>query len=306
MLLNPHRDATYILVTAAYNEEAFIEKTISSIVSQNTLPKKWIIVSDGSTDRTDEIVSDYGTQHSFIQLLRISEEHTRNFAAQVNAINAGLAQSHGMEYDFIGNVDADVSFPPSYYSHLLEKFEQDPCLGLAGGFILEEHAGQFCSRRTNRTRSVAHAVQLFRRECLEAAGGYLPLRYGGPDWHAEVTARMNGWHVQAFPELKVFHHRATGTADVLLRHCFRQGRMDYSFGSLPLFEFLKCIRRFPERPFVGGGLARMAGFLWSSCTGEQREVSREFVDFLRGEQAERLYELKLWLSPRTIKRGLDN
>lgn len=287
MTVLEHKGKAYVLVTAAYNEEGFIEKTINAIVSQTVLPRKWIIVSDGSTDRTDQIVQDYASEYSFIQLIRISGEHPRNFAAKVSAINAGLARLDGIRYDFIGNVDADVSFVASYYSELLEKFEHDRRLGLAGGFIVEENAGGVRNRHTNRIRSVAGALQLFRRECFEAIGGYLPLRCG-EDWHAEVAARMNGWHVQAFPELKVFHHRATGTADGLLRHCFRQGQMDYSFGSDPLFELLKCILRFREKPLVAGGLARMAGFTWSSCIREEREVSREFVDFLRREQKERL------------------
>jgi hypothetical protein len=287
----------YVLVTAAYNEEAFIEKTIAAVVAQTVPPEQWVIVSDCSTDRTDEIVRDYSGTHNFIQLLRITEEHPRNFAAQVNAINRGVKRLDHLGYDFVGNLDADISFSTSYYGQLLAKFEQNPRLGLGGGTILEEQRGQFRSRRSNRSRSVAHAVQFFRRECFESIGGYLPLKYGGPDWHAEVSARMKDWDVRSFPDLGVFHHRPTGTADRLMRHWFRQGRMDYSLGSLLLFEAFKCLLRVPEKPFFLGAVSRLAGFTWSNLRRDEILVSDEFVRFLREEQKERL-----WPIPRGLRR----
>ena len=139
--------------------------------------------------------------------------------------------------------------------------------------------------------SVAHAAQLVRRECYEAIGGYAVLEYGGEDWHAQISAKMKGWEVEAFPELKIFHHRHTGEGDNLLRHKFRQGRMDYSFGSDPLFEILKCVERSPEKPFVVGGLARFAGFVWSWVCRDRRPVSDEFIAFLRGDQRTKLRSL---------------
>ena len=293
----PNNGKAYVLATAAYNEEAYLEKVLDSVVSQTVRPKKWIIVSDGSTDRTDEVVQKYAGQYPFIQLLRITEEHPRNFAAQVNAINAGFARLKGMDYSYIGNLDADVSFGPSYFGELLGKFDQDRSLGLAGGAIFEEKGGEFRSRRSNSIRAVPHAVQLFRRECYEVFGGYLPLKYGGPDWHAEIVARMKGWGVESFPDLRVFHHRPTGTADRLSRHVFRQGCLDYSVGSYPLFEILKCIRRLRERPLITGAVIRLAGFAWSYCRREERQVPQEIVDFLRSEQKERLRAL-VWPSSR--------
>jgi glycosyltransferase involved in cell wall biosynthesis len=284
----PNNGKAYVLATAAYNEEAYLERLIGSVVSQTVRPKKWIIVSDGSTDGTDEIAQRYANQYSFIQVLRITEEHPRNFAAQVNAINAGFAQLKGMDYAYIGNLDADVSFEPSYFAALLDTFEKNPDLGVAGGSICEEHGAEFSARRGNRVRSVPLAVQLFRRECYEAFGGYVPLKYGGPDWYAEIVARMKGWRVESLPELRAFHHRPTGTADRLLRYVFSQGCLDYSVGSYPLFEILKCIRRLPERPLITGAVVRLAAFAWSYCRREKRQVPQEIVDFLRSEQRERL------------------
>src|SRR5277367_1341782 len=167
----------YVLVTAAYNEEALIEATIQAVAAQTVPPARWVIVSDGSTDRTDEIVQRYALENPWIHLHRIVEDHPRNFAAQVYAINAGMAQLQGVDYDFIGNLDADVTMRPEYFERLLARFQQDQQLGLAGGAIHEKASdGQFRARLTNSPTSVAHACQLFRREWFSAVGGgYVPL-----------------------------------------------------------------------------------------------------------------------------------
>lgn len=281
--------AAYVVVTAARNEEAHIEKTIRSVVGQTVPPIRWVIVSDASTDRTDAIAEEYAERRTFIQLYRMTADHPRNFAAQVNAINTGFAQLKGVKYDFIGNLDADISFEPTYFEKLLERFEQDPRLGLAGGSICEEDRGGWKPRGGNRVRSVAHAVQLFRRECFDAVGAYLPLPYGGPDWHAEVCSRMNAWSVQSFPDLRVLHHRPTGAAEGRLRSWYRQGSMDFSLGSHPVFEIARLARRLGNRPPVLGALVRLSAFIWAYCHREQRMVSDEFIKFLRREEMEMLW-----------------
>ena len=282
------RDAAYMLVTAAHNEEAFIENTIKAVMSQTLLPKRWVIVSDGSVDQTDEIVGAYAERCPFIELVRIGKNHARSFASKVYALNAGLERLKDSDCEFIGNLDADVSFEESYFANLLGEFERDPGLGLAGGFIYEKRRGRFSARANNSIRSVAGAVQLFRRECYESVGGILPLKYGGEDWCAEVMARMKGWRVKAIPELRVFHHKPTGAGAGVLRYWYHQGFMDYSLGSHPLFVIVKCLRRLRAKPYVGGALARLTGFAWAYYRKEERPVPREFVEYLRREQKGRL------------------
>src|SRR5262245_56012785 len=109
---------SYVLVTAAYNEERYIKNVLQSVVAQTFPPNRWVIVSDGSTDRTDEIVAQYVETHSFIQLVPLREKHKRNFGAQVNAIRFGYEQVKNLEFDFVGNLDADVSFAPDYFEQL--------------------------------------------------------------------------------------------------------------------------------------------------------------------------------------------
>jgi glycosyltransferase involved in cell wall biosynthesis len=278
----------YVLLTAAYNEESTIEKTIQSVLSQTQLPERWVIVSDGSVDRTDEIVQGYAEKHDFLRLLRLTRAPGRSFGSKVKALRAGSELIQTNTFDFIGNLDADISVAPSYFEDLLAYFDQRPRLGLAAGFIHEEVDGKFTSRRVNRTYSVGHQAQLVRRECYEAIGGYAVLEYGGEDWHAETAARMNGWEVEAFPELEILHHRHAGGAENLLRYKFREGRMDHSLGSGLLFEILKCLVRLREKPRVAGSVARFSGFIWSYLCRDKRPVSDEFVAFLRGQERERV------------------
>src|SRR5258705_6705046 len=123
---------SYVLITPARNEERFIELTIKSVVAQTVRPLKWVIVSDGSTDRTDVIVQRYSVDHPWIELVRMPERRERNFAGKVQAFNAGHARMAGLKYDIIGNLDADVSFESENFEFLLGKFADNPRLGVAG------------------------------------------------------------------------------------------------------------------------------------------------------------------------------
>ncbi len=286
--MKPLPNTNYVLITPARNEEQCIEKTIKSVISQTVLPQRWIIVSDGSTDKTDNIVERYLNDHPFIVLLRREGDVLRNFSSQVFAFNTGYEKLNGLNYDYIGNLDADVSFQPDYYESVLKRFDANPRLGLAGGYIYEEQKGQFKSRPGNRTYSVAHAIQLFRRDCFENVGGYVPFKYGGSDWHAQVMAILKNWEVQAFTDLPVYHHKPTLTAEGKLKGGFRQGRMDYSLGSSPFFEILKCLSRISVKPYGFYSAYRFAGFLRGYVEREERPISRDFMKCLRERQSEKI------------------
>jgi glycosyltransferase involved in cell wall biosynthesis len=282
------RSGTYVLMTAAHNEEAFIEGTIRSVLSQTRRPERWVIVSDNSTDRTDEIIESYARQHDFIRFLPFRREPGRNFGAKVIALHKGCKLLEDAEYDFIGNLDADITLEASYFENLLGQFQRNPRLGLVGGFVYEDSGSGFRGRRVNDVRNVAHAAQLVRRECYEAIGGYAVLKYGGEDWYAQTGARMIGWEVEALPQMKIFHHRHTGTSSSPIKNAFRLGKLDYSFGSYPVFEVMKCLRRIRDWPYFVITLSRLAGFTWPYLSGERREVPADFASFLRQEQRQRL------------------
>jgi glycosyltransferase involved in cell wall biosynthesis len=285
------KQSAYVLMTAAYNEEAHIERTLQSVISQTVRPERWVIVSDNSADRTDEIVESYANRYDFIRFLRVSKTAGHSFHSKVVALHKGASLLEGVAYDFIGNIDADLSVEPFYFEQLLNHFQQDPCLGLAAGFVYEDDGHGFSSHWSNSVNDVGHAAQLVRRECYEALDGYAVLKYGGEDWYAQTCARMKGWRVEAIPDLKIFHHRHTGGGNHPLKNAFRLGKMDYSFGSDPIFEVIKCLRRFREKPYVIASMIRLAGFAWPYIVGEARAVPEEFKTFLRGQQRSRVSTL---------------
>jgi glycosyltransferase involved in cell wall biosynthesis len=278
-------------MTAAYNEEASIERTIKSVLAQTLPPRRWVIASDGSSDRTDEIVDHYAQNCPFIRFLRVARAPGRSFSSKVMALRKGSSLLDSVTFDFIGNLDADITVDQSYFRDLIAKFDERPRLGLAGGFVFEEKDGQFQNRGLNRVYAVSHAAQLVRRQCYEVIGGYAVLEYGGEDWHAQVCARMNGWEAEAFPELRIYHHRHTGEGGNLLGYKFRQGKMSYGFGSDPAFEILKFVQNVSEKPFLVGGAARLMGFSWSFVTRETRPVSDEFIAFVRSGQRRKVLSL---------------
>jgi len=280
---------SYVLFTAARNEEEHIEETIKSVISQTILPKKWVIVSDGSTDSTDVIVKQYEENFNFIKLLPREAPCIRSFVSKVYAIREAINFLHGIEYDFIGNLDADVSFESTYYENVLKRFKNNLKLGIAGGVLFERVRDRWIRQFVSEMWSVSGPIQLFRRQCYENIGGYLPLKKGGVDAIAEVMARMNGWEVRSFPEIKVFHHRRTGTEKGNILYArFHQGQMEYSHGYHPLFEVMRCFARTREKPYILGSIFRFIGFCFSYVQKEKRGLSHEIIKYLRREQMQRL------------------
>src|SRR5579862_7463392 len=117
---------TYVLITPARNEAQFIEETIKSVVAQTVRPLKWVIVSDGSTDATDDIVNRYAADNPWIDLVRMPERSERHFAGKVHAFNAGHDRLRDLQYEVIGSLDADISFDHDYFSFLLQKLAESP------------------------------------------------------------------------------------------------------------------------------------------------------------------------------------
>lgn len=254
----------YVLLTAAKNEEDFIKKTIESVISQSILPVKWVIVSDASKDGTDDIIKEYASKYNFIELVRATDQAKRNFASKAFALNIGYEYLKEINYDFIGILDADVSFSPSYYETMLNKFLLDEKLGITGGVFYDFENGKFY-KVTPRYHSVRGAVQLFRRRCYEDIDLWVPLATGGIDAYAELGARQYGWKVRTFDDEEVFHHRLTGTASSnLIRARFRTGISEYSLGFYPVFQAMKCLSRLNEKPYIIGTLMVFSGFWWAA------------------------------------------
>jgi glycosyltransferase involved in cell wall biosynthesis len=281
----------YVLITPARNEERFIRMTIESVIAQTHVPLRWVIVSDGSTDRTDAIVEEYRQQYSWITLIRMPEKRDRSFAAKVNCFNVGLDNVKQLPYDVIGNLDADITFEPEYFDFLLARFAMNASLGVAGTPFVEN--GAHYDYRFTNIEHVSGACQLFRRECFEQIGGYQPIKGGGIDWVAVTTARLRGWQTRTFTEKTCLHHRPIGTGSTSnkLKAIFRYGKKDYYLGGHPLWQVFRGAYQLTKPPYIVGGLCLIAGYWSAMLQRTKRPIPQELVDFQRAEQMARLRRL---------------
>ncbi len=244
------KNARYALITPARNEAQFIELTIKSLLAQTHLPLKWVIVSDGSTDGTDEIVDRYLSDHQWIEFVRMPERKERHFAGKVYAFRAGYDRVKDLDVDVIGNLDADVSFEPGHFEFLIEKMAENPQLGVAGA-PFREGTFQYDYRFTN-IENVWGGCQLFRRACYEQIGGYTPLKGGCIDHVAVLSARMHGWQTRTFTEKVCVHHRVMGTAQQSsLKAKFKLGVKDsLSLGTTRSGRLFRMAYQMKNRPYV--------------------------------------------------------
>jgi len=249
-----------------------------------------VIVNDGSTDRTKEIVKKHCALHRWIELVDSAEHKGRDFGGKVAAFEVGRSRFKALSFDLIGNIDADISFEPSFFDFLLHKFNENPRLGIAGAPFVEDDMTY--DYRFSSANHVSGACQLFRRECYEDIGGYIPIRGGGIDVAAVLSARMKGWETISFLEKSYLHHRKMGTAkESYLRARFRNGIKDFSLGSHPLWETLRSIYQMTHRPYFIGGLAVLSGYVAAIITMQQKVIPADLIAFRRRDEMRRLRSL---------------
>jgi hypothetical protein len=219
------------------------------------------------------------------------EHRDRTFAAKVHCFNAGLQTMADLPFDVVGSLDADISFGPDYFEFLLHRFSENPRLGVAGTPFVEN--GSHYDYRFTNIEHVSGACQLFRRECFEEIGGYVPIRGGGIDWTAVTSARMRGWQTRTFLERTCDHHRPMGTGSTTsrIRVLFRHGQKDYNLGGHPVWQTFRGVYQMSRRPYVMGGVLLLAGY-WSSWVRRRtRDIPDELVRFNQAEQMARLKAL---------------
>lgn len=278
----------YVLITPARNEEAFIEKTLESMVQQTFPPLKWVVVNDGSTDSTGSIVGRYAERYGWIELVDLPVRKERNFAAKVHAFNAGQERVKNLEYEVIGNLDGDVSLDEDHFEFLLGKFSEDPRLGVAGTVFREQGYNSETDSFEGQ-QHVSGQCQLFRRECFAEIGGYFANKAGGIDWIAVTTARMMGWKTRSFREKSFFHFRHLGTAERgAFAASFSYGEKDYYLGGHPVWELFRVTYRLTKPPYLVDGLALGLGYGWAMVRRVKRPISKELMKFHRKEQMRKL------------------
>lgn len=285
----------YILLTAAYNEEKYIRKTIESVLSQSILPSQWLIISDQSGDHTDEIIKEYASVHPFITYIRHSKSEVPSSKLGkvskrvVACIQKGLKHLSVQDYDYLGVIDADITFEKNLFKQLLEYFGSDHKLGLGGGYIYNFADGKKTPYFT-KPELVGGALQLFRRKCWEQIGGYFP--GGHHDYYAVASCKMMGWKVHSFQNLEILHLKNTLTVKKNpLKTAFYLGQMDYVCGELFLYSFIRAISLMKQRPYCCNSIMRIAGFLCSSLKNTPKQVPPALEKFIHKQQLEKISQI---------------
>lgn len=277
----------YVLITPARNEAAFIELTLKSVVSQTVPPAKWVIVNDGSTDGTEEIVKKYAAAYPWIDLIQMPERRERSFAGKAAAVNAGYKRMEGLQYEVIGNLDADVSFEPDYFEFLMARFSENPRLGV-GGTAFQEGSLTYNYEFVG-IEHVSGMCQMFRRQCFEDIGGYASVKSGGIDLIAVLSARAKGWETRTFVEKSFVHHRTQGGAlHTGLRGRLNMGRKDYLLGNHPMWEIFRSVYQMAHKPYFIGGFLVLVSYFWNALRGVKKTIPEELMALRRSDQMKRL------------------
>jgi glycosyltransferase involved in cell wall biosynthesis len=280
--------AAYVIITPVRNEAEHIEKTIESLVSQTCQPKKWVIVDDGSTDTTPQLIDAAEKEHPWIETVHRPDRGFRKAGEGViEAFYDGYRLLDGMSWDYLVKLDGDLSFEPSYFSSCFDHFNRDTKLGIGGGTICGLVNGALIEEsQGDPPFHVRGATKIYRRACWDAVGGLIM----APGWDGldEIKANMLGWKTYSFPELKLRHYRFAGNADGAWKNWVKNGLANYVSGYHPVFMLCKCLSRVKDKPYgvVPAGLCY--GFLSGYFKRIPRVQDRDLIKYFRDQQMRRL------------------
>jgi biofilm PGA synthesis N-glycosyltransferase PgaC len=276
----------YVIITPVRDEEKYIEATLESVCRQTAPPAEWVIVDDGSSDHTGDILDRYAAQHAWIHVVhRVNRGFRKSGGGVVEAFYDGYNALRNKEWDFIAKLDGDLSFAPEYFEQCFEHFRRDPELGIGGGEIHHNISGKLKLEVTPRFH-VRGATKIYRKSCWEAIGGLWP----APGWDTidEVKANMLGWKTHTFEDLHLLHYRFTGSEEGLLRDRVKHGLACYVSGYHPLYVAVSCLHRITQKPYVLGSIAIIYGFARAYFTRAARLEDQSYVAYIRGQQLRRI------------------
>lgn len=276
----------YVIISPVRDEEEFLERTIESLLKQTIPPAQCIIVNDGSTDRTGEIIDRFAAQYSWIQAVhRPNRGFRKPGGGVVEAFNEGLAVVKATDWDFIVKLDGDLIFAADYFENCFEEFRLDPRLGIGGGIIFHNLDGKDTIEQVPQFH-VRGATKIYKRECWEAIGGL----WVAPGWDTidEVKANMLGWTSRSFMNLMVHHQRLTGTAESRWKDLVKSGRARYVSGYHPLFMGSSCILRLFKKPYVLGSVGLLYGYFSGYLKNIPQVDDPLLIKYLREQQMRRL------------------
>jgi poly-beta-1,6-N-acetyl-D-glucosamine synthase len=277
----------FVIITPVRNEEKYLEQTVKSVISQTVKPIEWVIVNDGSSDRTGIIIDSYSKQFQWIRPVhRKNRGYRKSGGGVIEAFYDGYNSLVARNWDYVVKLDGDLTFDKQYFEKCFKKFDKIQNLGICGGGIYHVADGHM-HLEENPSFHVRGATKIYKRKCWDAIGG-LP-KHPGWDTVDEVKARMLGWDTRTFPEIKVIHHRRTGGADGIWRGAIKDGNADYFSGYHPLFMFAKYIRRVFKKPYLVESLGLFYGFLRGYIRRGPQVDDAELVRYLRKQQLRRLF-----------------
>jgi poly-beta-1,6-N-acetyl-D-glucosamine synthase len=297
----------YIVVTPVRNEEQYLPLTIDSMAAQSIRAGRWVLVDDGSTDGTGQIVDAAARKHDWIKAVHRADRGFRQAGGGViDAFYEGHQLVREEPWDYTVKLDGDLSFSKDYFESCFQHFAAQPRLGIAGGTICTLTDGEpVTESKIDPAFHVRGATKIYRRPCWEAIGGLI--RAPGWDCVDEVKANMLGWSTRTLPDLKVVHHRPTGRGYGLWKDWVKSGQADYVAAYHPLFMAVKCLRRLLERPYLLTGCGLFWGYARSYLKRLPRVEDEKFVRYFRGQQINRLLgRTSLWsLAPDARQQTLD-
>lgn len=276
-----------LLITPCRNEAAHLERTIAAVAAQTRRPDLWLIVDDGSTDVTHEILDRWLPRLPFLEVLRTRRDDPPDsdglaIAAEAIAFNRALRSVPIAEFSHVGKLDADIELPPEYFQRLLDRSAVEVDLGIVGGTLLEDH-GRGWRSTGGPEHHVRGALKLYRRDCLEALGGGIEERLGW-DTIDEVEARMRGYRTRTLPEPVARHLRPVATRGGILRGRARLGRAAFILRYSPWWVAAKSAQVALKRPWLLGGAAYFWGYLRAAVGDRHDRVEDpEFARFVAAE-----------------------
>ena len=283
----------YVIVTPVRNERKYIAATIESVAGQTITPLEWIIVDDGSTDGTLDVLQHYAARFPWIKpRVRVDRGFRQAGPGVVDAFYEGYNNLTAEGWKYLVKLDGDVTFPANYFEQIFRRFDGESRLGIAGGALYHLLKNRLVLDKCPEFH-VRGATKVYRKECWEDIGGLC--RAPGWDTMDEVKANMLGWKTRSYPELQVIHHRFTGTAENLWRNLLKDGRGDYYSGYHPLYVISKCTYRLVTKPYIIGGLGMAIGFFGEYIKRSPRVDDKPMIAFVRQQQLRRLFGLQtIW------------
>ncbi len=286
----------YLLITPARNEAEFAQRTLDSVANQSIPPAKWVIVDDGSTDATPQLLAEFAAAHDWVEIVTRTDRGARSVGPGViEAFYEGLDRCDLDQFDYVCKLDLDLDLPEAYFEGLMRKMEHDPRLGTCSGKAwYEDPAGGGLLMELIGDEMSVGASKFFRTTCFRQIGGFArQVMWDGIDCH---RCRMNGWKVRSFrdEDLRFLHLRPMGSSHKGILHGrARHGRGQWLMGTGLVYMLVSVGYRVFSRPLLIGAAATLWGYLAACVTRPPRTVNREFRRFLHRYQWRALRRGKL-------------